>query len=92
MISTKQIGTVVMIVMAILAALSQGAVKLPTGIPDSWGPIIQSWSGFIMAIYLLINPFLPASTFGPLKPDIDAKVLTKDTKVELPKGTPIEKP
>lgn len=67
MLSTKDIGTAVMIFMAIVAAASQGGIHLPLGVPEIWGPYIQSWSATIMALYLIVNPFLPASTFGPLK-------------------------
>lgn len=66
--TTKQIGTVVSIIMALVALGSQGSIHLPLGVPESWGPYIVSWSGFIMAIYLVINPFLPSDVFGPLKP------------------------
>ena len=87
MISTKRIGTIVMIFMALIAVASQGALVLPLGIPKEWGPYIQSWSGFIMAVYLVINPYLPASVFGPLKPPANETVLTKDTSVTAPAGT-----
>ena len=87
MITTKQIGTVVMILMAIIAALSQGGIHLPLGVPESWGPYIQSWSASLMALYLVINPFLPAGVFGPLAPPLDEKVLTKATQVTAPAGT-----
>lgn len=77
MISTKQLGTVVMIFMAVVAAASQGGLHLPLGVPESWGPYIQSWSASIMALYIIINPFLPAGVFGPLAP-------AKDTPVAAP--------
>jgi hypothetical protein len=91
MISTKQLGTFVMIVMALVAAASQGAIHLPLGVPETWGPYITSWSSFIMAVYLIANPFLPASVFGPLAPAIQTQTLTKDTKVTAPAGTQVTK-
>lgn len=91
MISTKQIGTFVMIFMAVVAAASQGGIHLPLGVPESWGPYIQSWSATIMALYLIVNPFLPASVFGPLAPMPNEKVLTKDTLVVAPAGTTVSK-
>jgi hypothetical protein len=91
MVSTKQIGTTVMIFMAIIAALSQGGIHLPLGVPESWGPYIQSWSSSIMALYIIVNPFLPASVFGPLAPALGEKVLTKDTLVVAPAGTTVSK-
>jgi hypothetical protein len=90
-ITTKQIGTIVMIFMALVAVASQGALILPLGVPKEWGPYIQSWSGFIMAIYLVINPYLPAAVFGPLAPSPNEKVLTKDTLVMAPAGTTVAK-
>ena len=91
MISTKQIGTAVMIFMAIVAAASQGGLHLPLGVPETWGPYIQSWSATIMALYLIVNPFLPASVFGPLAPVALQQTLTRDTKVTAPAGTTITK-
>lgn len=91
MISTKQLGTVVMIFMAVVAAASQGGLHLPLGVPETWGPYIQSWSASIMALYLIVNPFLPASVFGPLAPLPNEKVLTKDTLVVAPAGTTVTK-
>jgi hypothetical protein len=91
MITTKQIGTVVMIFMAIVAAASQGGLHLPLGVPESWGPYIQSWSASIMALYLIINPFLPASVFGPLAPTPQQQTLTKATSVIAPAGTQVTK-
>jgi hypothetical protein len=91
MISTKQIGTVVMISMAVLAAVSQGAIHLPLGVPESWGPYIQSWSASIIALYTIINPFLPAGVFGPLAPPPQQQTLTKDTAVIAPAGTQVTK-
>ena len=87
MISTKQIGTGVMIFMAIVAAASQGGLHLPLGVPEIWGPYIQSWSASIMALYIIVNPFMPASVFGPLAPIPSEKVLIKDTPVIAPAGT-----
>jgi hypothetical protein len=92
MISTKQIGTIVMVFMAIVAAASQGGIHLPLGIPEIWGPYIQSWSASIMALYLIVNPFLPANTFGPLTPLENEHVLTEDTPVVAPAGTTLTKP
>jgi hypothetical protein len=89
--STKQLGTVVMIFMALVGVASQGAIHLPLGVPESWGPYITSWSSFIMAIYLVINPFLPAGVFGPLAPMPGEKVLTKDTLVVAPAGSTVAK-
>src|SRR5271165_2135946 len=91
MISTKQIGTIVMIFMAIVAAASQGGLHLPLGVPETWGPYIQSWSASIMALYIIVNPFLPASVFGPLSPTPQQQTLTKDTAVIAPAGTSITK-
>jgi hypothetical protein len=91
MISTKQIGTIVMVFMAIVAAASQGGIHLPLGIPEIWGPYIQSWSASIMALYLIVNPFLPANTFGPLTPPANEHVLTNDTAVVAPAGTMVTK-
>ncbi len=92
MISTKQIGTGVMIFMAIVAAASQGGLHLPLGVPETWGPYIQSWSASIMALYLIIiNPLLPASVFGPLATPPTTSTLTRDTKVVAPAGTTITK-
>jgi hypothetical protein len=91
MITTKKIGTGVMIFMALVAVASQGALILPLGVPKDWGPYIQSWSGFIMAVYLVVNPYLPASVFGPLAPLPNEKVLTKDTLVVAPAGTTVAK-
>jgi hypothetical protein len=90
-ITTKQLGTGVMIAMALIAVASQGALVLPLGVPKEWGPYIQSWSGFIMAVYLVVNPYLPASVFGPLAPLPNEKVLTKDTLVVAPAGTTVAK-
>ena len=92
MITTKQIGTAVMIFMALVAAASQGGLHLPLGVPETWGPYIQSWSASIMALYLIINPFLPASVFGPLSPSPQLQTLTKDTKVTAPAGTQVQTP
>lgn len=70
--TTKQIGTAVSVIMALLALASQGTLHLPLGVPTSWGPYIQSWSLFIISIYAIINPFLPSDVFGPFRP-ADAK-------------------
>jgi hypothetical protein len=91
MVTTKQLGTAVMIFMALVAAASQGGLHLPLGVPESWGPYIQSWSASIMALYLIVNPFLPASVFGPLKPNSQEQTLVRDTTVIAPAGTQVTK-
>lgn len=62
--NTKTVGKWVAVGMAIVAAASQGALKLPVGLPEWVGTAIMSWSGFIMSVYLIINPFLPADAIG----------------------------
>jgi hypothetical protein len=55
----KQWGLAISIVMAVVAAASQGAVHFPLGIPQWVVDYIQSWATTIVSIYVIVNPFLP---------------------------------
>lgn len=61
--TTAKIGKWVSAIMAIVGAASLGTLHLPLGVPASWGDYIVSWSAFVLALYVIINPFLPANTF-----------------------------
>lgn len=48
------------VAVALLTLGSKGAIQLPVGIPTTWGPIVTSWSNFIMQIYVVVAPILAA--------------------------------
>ncbi len=59
------------VVVAIITLGAKGTLTLPIGIPETWGPIIQSWDNFILQIYAVIAPVMAAysnSQPGPLAP------------------------
>lgn len=63
--------TIIAIAVAVLWAAAKGSIALPLGIPASWAPYISSWSGFVIALYLLASPFLAgfsSSDEGPFVP------------------------
>ena len=64
----KTIGNIIMGTMAVLGALGTGALVLPVD-PSIATPIVK-WAGVIVCVYTIINPFLPADVFGPLKPSV----------------------
>ena len=68
---SPNVQIVVGAIVAVLTLGSKGAIQLPAGIPASWGPIIDSWSTFILQIYSVIAPIMLAYTSsapGPLAP------------------------
>jgi hypothetical protein len=68
---------IIAIVVALLYAGANGTVGLPLGIPPEWGAYIASWSHWLIGVYLVIAPFVPAfssSARGPLAPP-DAPVV-----------------
>lgn len=53
------------IAMAIIAAVSAGAIHLPVGTPDWLVADIKDWSLTILQAFAVIKPFLPADIVGP---------------------------
>ena len=67
--NSKTIGNIIMAFMAVLGAVGTGMLVLPTDIvPAELATKIKEIAGIITGIYVIINPFLPADVFGPLKP------------------------
>ena len=76
---SPNVQIVVGAIVAVLTLGSKGAIQLPAGIPTSWGPIIDSWSTFILQIYSVIAPIMLAYTSsqpGPLAPPDSPAVKT----------------
>ena len=76
---SPNVQIVVGAIVAVLTLGSKGAIQLPAGIPASWGPIIDSWSTFILQIYSVIAPIMLAYTSsqpGPLAPPDSPAVKT----------------
>lgn len=69
------------IAVALMYLAASNSLKLPVGIPESVGPIIQSWANFFIGIYVCLIPLFPAfssSKPGPLAPD-DPKIVKDAT-------------
>jgi hypothetical protein len=69
------------VAVAVITRAAKGTVALQLGIPPELGPIVQSWSNFILQVYVVVAPLMTAlssSDPGPLAPqDSDAiKALT----------------
>ena len=76
---SPNVQIVVGAIVAVLTLGSKGAIQLPVGIPVSWGPIVGSWSTFILQIYSVIAPIMLAYTSsqpGPRAPPDSPAVKT----------------
>jgi hypothetical protein len=75
------------VIVAVLTAAAQGAIKLPMGVPPEWGAYFVSWDNFLLTIYSYAAPAMLAfssSAPGPLAPP-DPKVVVAAQKVaDLP--------
>ncbi len=82
---TVQIALGIIVTVTTLA--SKGAINLPVGVPATWGPIIQSWSNFILQIYAPVATGLALygnSQPGPLAPP-DPPAVVAATLASKPK-------
>ena len=82
---SPNVQIVVGAIVAVLTLGSKGAIQLPAGVPASWGPIVDSWSAFILQIYSVIAPIMLAyssSQPGPLAPADPPAVVEAQRKVD----------